>query len=180
MDKENVQGLILAPYRYRRSRHLLFTLPAEAGNGRGFIRALLPHITHGETDIATSPPWLCNMGLTCEGLGRIGCDPNLTSELDASFLEGPSPQTMGDIQGSSSDRETWWDGQWQTSQIHLTVQIYAREAGDLMAATELILGYAKDSGWIELLPRKTPDPEGSRHLDGAALPRAESDKAPGA
>jgi deferrochelatase/peroxidase EfeB len=179
VDRENVQGLVLAPYRYRRSRHLLFTLP-EGVDGRGFLRAIFPNIAHGATDLTLRSPCLCNVGLTYQGLSRIGCDPALIAALDAHFQEGPSPPTMGDMPDSPSDRSKWWDGQWKTSQIHLTVQIYAREPNDLAAATEEILNHATAYGWVELLPRKIPDYQGSRRLDGAALPRAEGDTSPGA
>src|SRR3954465_11001372 len=120
MERKNVQGLVLAPYRYRRARHLFFELQGERGSGRPLIRALLPYITHGET-FATNPgpAWLCNISFTGDGLKQIGCDPQLISSLDANFLEGPSPVTLGDVDNTSSDRETWWDGHWKTYQIHL-------------------------------------------------------------
>lgn len=87
---------------------------------------------------------------------------------------------MGDMPGSASARPQWWDGQWKTSQIHLTIQIYAREPDQLAAGTEEILARAGVCGLVELLPRKVPDYQGSRRLDGAALPRAEGDTLRGA
>lgn len=179
MDKENVQGLVLAPYRYRRSRHLLFTLP-DGADGREFLRAILPFVSHGATDLTQSPPWLCNVGLTYPGLLRLGCAPALCAALDTNFQEGPSPLTMGDAPGSASAGSKWWDGQWKTGEIHLTVQIYAREPDDLAAATQIVLEQSRTANLVELLPRSIPDHLGSRQLDGAALPRAEGDTAPGA
>jgi len=55
-----------------------------------------------------------------------------------------------------------------------------REAADLEKATIQVLGLSAGTGWVELLPRATADHEGSRRLDGAALPRAAGDTQAGA
>lgn len=67
VDKANVQGLVLAPYYYRLSRHLFFSV-REEGDGRRFLRSIVPEITHGAVNLNLQPPWLCNLGLTSQGL----------------------------------------------------------------------------------------------------------------
>ena len=179
---------MLAPYKYRRARHLLFTLPPGPENGRALLRELLPKITHGASDVSGVSPWLCNIGITCEGLRRLQCDAALLANLDEAFQAGPDPVSLSDIAGSESDRANWWDGQWQTRQIHLLVQIYTREgdqeseaeSSELTKATNLVLAAAAAAGWQELLPRKTPDHNKSLRLNGAALPRDPLDVGKGA
>lgn len=179
MDKSNVQGLVRAPYRYRRSRHLLFEVPVGA-DGKGFLGSILPRVCHGATDLLVPQSALLNVAFTAAGLASFGVDAKLIAELDLDFREGPVGISMGDEPHSLSDQATWWDSQDLESHLHLTVQIYARDAETLKDETDKVLAEAAVAGLIELLPRRIPDHEGSLRLDGAALPRAEGDTAAGA
>jgi hypothetical protein len=174
MQRSNAQGLVIAPYKYRRSCHLFFRV-GTTSEIREFLRGIFPRLVFGDLSSDQLPEWFANIGITDAGLAKAGCPAELRSTLDPHFRDGPDPLTMGDSPGSPSRASQWWDGQWSTGEIDLTVQVYAREKADIETGIQAIEKLALAHGLEALLPRSKPDHEGSRHLNCMALPRASGD-----
>ncbi len=167
---DNLQALVIEPYRYRLARYLLLALP-QGAPAREFLRELLPLVTHGGVDLKSSPPaWLCNVGLTFRGLRQLEPPAEImTGTLDPQFEAGPNWEPLGDLPGSPSAPANWWEGQFKTGALHCLVQLHAKQPAALDEATAAISQLAARHGVVEQLPRKNPDHRGSQRLDGEAL-----------
>src|SRR5215203_5349476 len=89
VDLANVQGLVHAFYPCECARYLLFSLgEGNHVDGRAFIRGLLPRVSTargGPVGAAT----FVNVGLTFEGLQRLGVEPAVLDEFPADFRSAP-------------------------------------------------------------------------------------------
>src|ERR1700730_5753274 len=134
VDPSNIQGLVLKPYRYKLARYLLFEFPADSG-AKGFLRALLPRVTRGGAPLDGSLPMLANVALTYSGLQKLGQSSDFLASLDPMLEEGPSAVSLGDVSGSESDPNNWWEKQFETVAIHCMVQIFSRDLPTLEQGT---------------------------------------------
>jgi deferrochelatase/peroxidase EfeB len=164
VEMENVQGLVVRPYRYKFARHALFSFggPAEA---RRFLAALIPQVTTGATPVDGNVPVFYNIALTYSGLAHLGQPAEFLSQLDPMLAEGPDPITLGDISTSTSDPASWWERRFTTDQVHCMVQLFARELAAFQQGIATLSHVVQQDGLTELIPRQ----DGTR-LDGTSIP----------
>ena len=163
IDLNDIQGLTIQPYRYRRARYLLFHCP-EGSDAKGFIRALSESLNYGNPPDGDGPAHLTNLALTATGLALVGLSASDVAQFDLSFRAGPNPALTGDVVTSASGPSHWWEQQFGPRQIDILVIVHARKPAPLADRTDQILETAQKLGVVELLPRA----DGMR-LDGQAL-----------
>src|SRR6202040_1968827 len=59
-DRSNVQAIILKPYAYPISRHLIFSIGDKKG-ARAFVREWVDSVAHGGRDLSATPEPLINI-----------------------------------------------------------------------------------------------------------------------
>jgi Dyp-type peroxidase family len=166
VDLANVQGFVHEPYPCECSRYLLYHFNGTSGDGRAFLRGLLPLVTAALAD--TSPgAHLLNVAVTFEGLQALGVDAAVLEEFPADFKSGPSPIVLGDFGDSSP--EHWWHGRFATSAIHALVQLTGHTTDDIASSSTAVRALAAASAVIELIPTKDGTPIDGRHLGGGRL-----------
>lgn len=155
VDLSGVQGLVARPYRRLISCHLIFCFRDDAG-ARAFIGELAQRVTVADVDQDTAPDPLLNVGITYGGLGVLGVDPALLAKFDAVFKRGPDAVSMalGDVPGSASGPETWWEGQFKTDDVHCVVHLHVRSDEAAQGAVRAVRELARDSAVTELIPRQ--------------------------
>jgi deferrochelatase/peroxidase EfeB len=155
VERRNVQGLVFHSYGRPRSRLLLFALGG-AAEGRAFLAALLPVVTHAAQDPAAAADPLLNLSLSWTGLRALGGSED--ADFASEFKVGPEAGILGDAGDSAPTR--WWNGRFETHEVHLVVHLHARSAASLEAATADVRREAAAAGLRELLPAEN---------DGGAL-----------
>ena len=186
LDLADIQGLIHHIYGYPKTRHLLFEILNPAA-GRNLLAFLAPKTTRAT--LALDPPrpaTLLNVGITHGGLEALGVKSRFLKNFPLEFREEPDPNTMGDV--GTSDPAHWWNGRFQTSQVHLVVHLFGQSPEAIDALTTEVRAAAV--GNRELLPTKTGGPieggslggkPGELHFgyrDGIAQPKVRWDDAP--
>jgi len=126
---------------------LLFSLDA-APAGQAFLAALLPRVTHAAQDPATVADPLLNLSLSWTGLRALGIAEN--ADFASEFKVGPEAGILGDAGDSAPNR--WWNGRFDTREVHVVVHLHARTAVDLETATSDVRREAAAGGLRELLP----------------------------
>jgi hypothetical protein len=83
-------------------------------------------------------------------------DPALLAKFDAVFKLGPRAVNLalGDVRGSRSDPANWWEGQFQTEDVHCVVHLYAWSDEAAQDATQSVRQLARDNALTELIPRR--------------------------
>ena len=66
-DRSNVQAIILKPYAYPISRHLIFSIGNKKG-ARAFVREWVDSVAHGGRDLSATPEPLINIAISWTGL----------------------------------------------------------------------------------------------------------------
>jgi deferrochelatase/peroxidase EfeB len=189
LRRNNIQGLIVASYQTKCSRHLLFEI-TDANGARSFLRDLIPRITRASPDPLDAPDPLINVGITYQGLRQLISTIKEDDKIfDRAFRDLPDPEPLGDV--GLSAVENWWNKQFSTDRIHLDVIIHCRSLEALEAATADIRTKVEGSGLQELLPGEGKTPltgqsnEGNPrelhfgYLDGFSQPAVNWEDEPG-
>lgn len=155
VDLREVQGLVARPYRRLTSCHLIFCFGDSAG-ARAFLGELAQWVTMADVDQDTASDPLLNVGVTYDGLGILGVDPALLAKFDAVFKRGPCAVSMalGDVPGSDSGPERWWEGQFETEDVHCVVHLHARSEEANHDAVQTVRELARGKTLTELIPRR--------------------------
>jgi Dyp-type peroxidase family len=156
----NLQGLVHERYPCPLSRYLLFRLTG--GDGRRFVRKLLPLVTVARANVSPGQR-LLNLGISFDGLRALGIAEEVLAEFPLDFSNGPSPGVLGDF--GTSAPEHWWHRRFPTTDIHVLVQLAAHTDEDLMTATEGVRATAAQTGVIEL----SATPHEGETIDGCLL-----------
>lgn len=168
VDLGGIQAMVTSPYRRSTSRHLIFGF----GDGEGARRCigeLAEGITMGDVQLDMAPGPLLNIGITFNGLGALGVDPALLAEFDAVYKAGPDAFALGDVPGSRSDPASWWEGRFNTEDVHCIVHIYARSDDAAQDATQMVRKLARRGGLTELIPRRNSTVLKAHSLGGGKL-----------
>ena len=168
LDHHDIQSLLAGPAKATTVRHLIFSFPRMEA-ARSFMRGLTPSVTMADTQAGSSPDASVNVGFTFRGLSTLGVDPALLDEFDAVFKRGPEGAALGDVRGSRSDPANWWEGQFDTDDVHCMVQVQSRSEDALEAVTDAVRSTASDSGVTELIPRRDGTVLEARSLGGGRL-----------
>jgi len=156
----NVQGLVHERYPCPLSRYLLFKVAG--GDGRRFLRELLPLVTAARADVSPGQR-LLNIGMSFDGLRALGIAEDVLNEFPLDFSDGPSPGVLGDFGASAP--ENWWHRKFPTTDIHLLVQLTAHSDDDMKAATDVVRNAAAKTGVSELSATQTDN----ESIDGRLL-----------
>jgi hypothetical protein len=164
IDRENVQGLIPRGYNYPYSRHFFFRFP-DGKTGRSLLAWARPRITHGATwPTGVKPEPLLNVGLTFEGMKAIGLaailagiDSNLVVDpapvwprrnpFPAEVVNPPSARSLGDLP-PLDDPSSWWNGRFQTEEIHASLHVYTQSEAALDATVVQVRSQAAASDCV--------------------------------
>jgi deferrochelatase/peroxidase EfeB len=133
LQRGDVQAIVLESYKYPISRHFLLHF-ADQQSGRALLAELLPWVTDGARDIRAQPGPLLNIGLSWQGLLAIGAFDSMGGQERAErafyiFNELPDPESLR--LSADNDPSHWWNGQFETSQIHATVHVYVHSEEQL-------------------------------------------------
>jgi hypothetical protein len=169
VDLANVQGLVHAFYPCECARYLLFSLGDGTGpvDGRGFLRGLLPRVTVALADPASAGAFV-NIGLSFEGLQRLGVEPAVLDEFPDDFRNGPDHIALGDVGVSAPG--PWRTAAFPSSGLHMLVQLTGHTDGDIASASADVRARRADAA--ELLPTSDGVPIDGRHLGGGACTSA--------
>lgn len=151
IDMDNVQGLVVSMYRRPVVRHLLFRFGGGA-DGRAFVRRLLPDVTMADVPDTAPDPFI-NVGITYRGLKALDAESALLGELSSSFRKGPDPRKLGDVSGSQSAAENWWERRFRTEDVHCIVHLHVLSDEAREAASAHVRELAREAGMTELVPR---------------------------
>ena len=168
IDLHNVQAIVTHVLRRPIGRHMIFRFGEREG-ARSFIRALSSAITTADMSIEDSPDPLLAVGVTFDGLRTLGVDGSLLASFDAVYKAGPDAHPLGDVPGSPSDPATWWEGQFETKDVHCIVHVLVRSDDAADAATRMIRDLSREARVTELVPRKDGTILESQSLGGATL-----------
>src|SRR4029078_2650515 len=80
----NLQGLVHERYPCPLSRYLLFKI--KGGDGRRFLRELLPLVTAAGADVSSGQR-LLNIGLSFDGLRALGIADDILNEFPLDFSD---------------------------------------------------------------------------------------------
>lgn len=193
LDRTNIQALVLAPYKdFGWSCHLLFKIGIARG-GREFLGELAGMITHGGLDLKPSDDALLNIGLTWRGLVALEAFEEFGGSEAAReqfyiFNEDPDPESLR--LSRAQGPPTWWNGQFGTSDIHLSIHIFAATEVAREAKSRRVRSLASERGLTELKPTRdgsaitgrTMSPSGRQlhfgYQDGISHPKVNWDKDP--
>jgi deferrochelatase/peroxidase EfeB len=162
VDFSNIQAIIVRPYGYPFSRHLIFHFGA-AASGKSFLRDLLAKVTTADQALDSKPEPLLNVGITHRGLGALGLPSAILDSFDAVFKEGPDGGALGDLAPETAP-STWWEKQFLTEDVHCIVSIYCRTENAQASVSNEVRTLASGLGHSELRPRKD-----GASLDGRSL-----------
>ena len=168
IDLANVQAIVAHVLRRPIGRHMLFHFDQQEG-ARSFLRELSSGITTADMSTDESPDPLLAVGVTCNGLRALGVDDALLVKFDAVYKAGPDAHPLGDVPGSRSDPETWWEGRFATEDVHCVVHVLVQSEDAAEAATGMIRALSRDAGITELIPRRDGTILETHALGGATL-----------
>jgi deferrochelatase/peroxidase EfeB len=148
VDFGNVQGLIVRGYGYPISRHLLFTWDGGAESA-SWLRWISPRLTTALPWNGEKPACLLNLGLTFNGLARLGLPAATLAAFPADFREPPDFHMLGDY--GSSHPKHWWGTRFQTGEIYAILHLYGQSVEAIAAFTAEVRSTAARLGIRELL-----------------------------
>src|SRR5688572_14503838 len=125
IELPNIQAIVTHVLRRPIGRHMMFRFEEREG-ARSFIREISAVVTTADMSLEESPDPLVAVGITFNGLQTLGVDPALLAKFDAVYTTGPEAHALGDIPGSRSDPTTWWEGQFETGDVHCIVHVLVR------------------------------------------------------
>lgn len=152
IDLSEVQAVVTRLYKCPTSHHLIFRFGDRDG-ARAFIGGVAQGITMADAQLDAPDP-LLNVGITFNGLGALGIHPALLAEFDAVYKAGPEAVALGDVPGSRSDPVGWWEGRFNTRDVHCVVHVYVRSDEAAQNATQAVRELARRDGLTELIPRR--------------------------
>jgi deferrochelatase/peroxidase EfeB len=153
IDLSGIQAVVAGLYRCPTSCHLIFRFN-EGESGRTFLGELTPRITMAGGQVDGAPEPLLNIGISFSGLGALGVDPALLDDFDAVFKSGPDARVLGDVPNSRSNPAHWWEGQFNTTDVHCIVHIYVGSGEAAQDGTTMVRNLARKCGLTELMPRR--------------------------
>ena len=158
VDLANVQGLVHAFYPCECARYLLFSLGdgPSVVDGRSFIRGLLPRVTVAGGAPAAAGAFV-NIGLTFEGLQRLGVEPAVLDEFPDDFRNGPDHIALGDVGVSAPG--AWRTAAFPSSGVHMLVQLTSHTDDDIASASADVRTLAAETG----VPGIAPDQRRHAH-----------------
>ena len=168
IDLANVQAIVAHVLRRPIGRHMIFHFDQQEG-ARSFLRELSSGITTADMSTDESPDPLLAVGVTCNGLRALGVDDALLTKFDAVYKAGPDAHPLGDVPGSRSDPETWWEGRFATEDVHCIVHVLVQSEDAAEAATRMIRALSRDARITELIPRRDGTILETHALGGATL-----------
>jgi hypothetical protein len=168
VDPAGLQSLLVAPVRATAVRHLLFCF-ARPDEARAFVKGLAPMVTMGDAHAGPAPDAWVSVGFSFGGLRALDLDPELLQGFDTVFQLGPDGAELGDVPGSPSDPETWWEGRFCTEELHCVAQVQSSSDDALDAATAAVRSLAGGGGVSELVPRRDGTVLEGRSLGGSTL-----------
>jgi deferrochelatase/peroxidase EfeB len=168
VDLANVQGLVHAFYPCECARYLLFSLGDgnDRVDGRGFLRGLLPRVTVAQSAPAVGATFV-NVGLSFEGLQRLGVEPAVLDEFPDDFRNGPDHIALGDVGVSAPG--PWRTAAFPSSGLHVLVQLTSHTDDDIASTSAEVLALAAQTGVRELPASSDGVPIDGRHLGGGRL-----------
>lgn len=180
---DNTQTLTIKFVPHTCSYQLLFTFP-DGVAGRKFLAGVQRFVCFG-TELSSDN--FASLGITSQGLSLLRPDWTQT-RFESAYVEGPDPVHLGDLPGTPSHPDNWWERQFRSSDVHCLVTVFANEAGQLESFAAEVTTLATAFGLTELFPRVDRSrlagqmlPSGRLHfgyLDGlSSLPIAWDDSA---
>jgi deferrochelatase/peroxidase EfeB len=172
LERENVQAIILEPYKYPTSRHLIFRFE-DTNGARRFIAAWETKVTMGDRDLTEFPEPLINLSLTWNGIKKLkpfeGVGGNEAAEraFPWHFKDPPDRESLR-VAGPSAP-EKWWHQQISGNDIDLIVHLYCRTDETLQAATSAIRMSAASLEVQELIPTSDGEAITGRAFAGRQL-----------
>lgn len=145
IDRSDVQGNILAGYRAQFARHFALKV-ADAARASSLLGRLLtgdvscPKITNAKL-WDNKPEYCLNLGITFDGLQKLGVSLDALEKFPAVFQDGPADLARatrnGDIEKSPSDPKNWILGR-KLKPVHLMLSLYADNSAVLEKHTQLL------------------------------------------
>jgi Dyp-type peroxidase family len=134
---EDVQGLVLHGYgQHRYTGNLLLQID-DAPSARGWLTALLPHITTATKFAARPEECYFNVAFTRTGLAKLGLSADVLASFPTAFFEGPASDNRSRILGDAGDSapDQWrWGG--QGAPVDALLLIFANDPAVLTAAVQ--------------------------------------------
>ncbi len=168
VDLSGVQAVVVGLYKCPISRHLIFRFD-DCDGARAFIGELAQSITMANMRLDAMPDPILNVGITFNGLSALGIDPALLAEFDAAYKAGPDVRALGDVPGSRSDQVSWWEGRFNTEDLHCVVHIYVRSSETAQDTTHMVRESARRGSLKELVPRRDGTVLEAHSLGGGKL-----------
>jgi Dyp-type peroxidase family len=172
---DNVQGLIVRPYKHAHSRHLLLQIE-DAAAGRKLLKELSSLVTPA-TDWGQRPSRLLNLGITYNGLKALKVNPTIldgesgwkngfAQEFKSSGGKNPDSRDLAGFTGDSAPSQ-WWQGaqpSFTSADIHLILHLYAISGEELNEFT------AEIRNRFPAQIRELKPLAGGQTIDGCRLP----------
>ena len=138
LDLEDIQGNVLRGYKMPCAAYCFYRVE-DGGAGRGFLRALLEHVTREggeEWRSGKKPDSTLNIAFTFEGLRAMEVDRGVLETFPADFREGMAARRaqrslrdtgLSAPRAGESAKGRWkWEKHFRPSQAHMLVTIHAR------------------------------------------------------
>lgn len=136
LDLTDIQGLIHHNYGYPLTRHLLFEI-TDPASGMHLLKFLAPQTEHAAPQPRNpQPATLLNVGITYAGLAALGVKPQILENFPPEFIAAPDPNSLGDF--GDSVPGNWWNGRFNTQQVHLIVHLYGQSSVPLEQLTAAV------------------------------------------
>jgi deferrochelatase/peroxidase EfeB len=192
IDLTDVQGNVVRGYglSFDCARHLAVGV-GDAAAARAFIGALVDGTRDGGVEVTSAEEWddkplsCMNVGITWQGLQKLGVAAEVLAEFPPAFQQGPALRAetpdgdfkrsvgLGDVGPSAP--EHWIMGGTATPAVHLVLSAYARSEKRLDDVTAALRAALADHGLTELSHHDARGLPGGRvhfgYRDGIAQPR---------
>jgi Dyp-type peroxidase family len=180
IERHDVQGNILRPYKLRHARYLLVTI-ADGGDPRALLWRLLPHVTsmgahqHG---LAAA----LNVAVTHSGFARLGVRRAILRDFPSAFSTPTRARAhlLGDTGPSGPG---CWPADIGTGTVHLMITIHGHQEADVEALDKMVEEALDQAGarCVETTSAKVlkNKREHFGFADGAAQPDVEGVYPPG-
>lgn len=184
LDLDDIQGNLLHGYHMTHARHLALAVARPDG-----VRSLIGRLAAGEGSglpaVTSSRRWgergkpavAVNLGLTCEGLQRLGVPEPVLRRFPEAFAQGPAwprrARHLGDT--GVADPHRWELGSPAGEPVHLLLSVHADRVSELDDAVRTLTGASLTAGAQVVWQREAQALPGDRvhfgYRDGIAQPR---------
>jgi deferrochelatase/peroxidase EfeB len=171
-DRSNVQAIILKPYAYPISRHLIFSIGNKKG-ARAFVREWVDSVAHGGRDLSATPEPLINIAISWTGLVKIGAFDDIGGVDQAAaafpwdFRDDPHQESLGAFGAGAP--ANWWGQQFKSADIDLICHLYCMTEAGLESTTTWLRESAARTGLRELFASSGGEAITGRAYDGRKL-----------